>query len=193
MVKEILQMGMVILHLSGSYAFAKKGNYYNILMDRWQNPSFNIGEAVNKQDWTFFMQSTTPWKKRLWLYHWKRGKTLGDWSWTWRSGWLQVCGKERLRWCAPILQAALFDKAVVIRAKAAQVWGRLYSGTGNAEIGGLLEKAYLLKENDRNGKPLFVKKRILFALKSIGGSKNLVKGRGLAKADEQMLAYWEKL
>ena len=53
MVKEILQMGMVILHLSGSYAFAKKGNHYNILMDRWQNPSFNIGEAVNKQDWTF--------------------------------------------------------------------------------------------------------------------------------------------
>lgn len=193
MVKEILYLGITMLHLSSSPVLAKKGNHYKSLMNSLQSPGFDISQAATKEDWTFFMQSTTPWKKRLWQYHLKQGKALGDWSWTWRSGWVQVCGKERVPWCLEILQDALFDKALVIRAKAAQIWGRLYSGTGNATVGGLLEKAYGLKANNRNGKPLFIKKRILFALKSIGGDKNLMKGRNLAKSNAQMLAYWEKL
>ncbi|NRA44686.1 MAG: hypothetical protein HRU09_07005 [Oligoflexales bacterium] len=193
MVKEIMLMGLVMLHLSGPSVFAKNSNHYKKLMNRWQQPTFDISKAATKEDWTFFMQSTTPWKRKLWQYHQRQGKSLGDWSWTWRSGWLQVCGQTPKKWCLQILQSALFDKALVIRAKAAQIWGRLYSGTGNSSIGDLLEKAYQLKANNRNGKPLFVKKRILFALKSIGGDKNLSKGKALVKTDSQMQAYWERL
>ena len=193
MVKENLFMAVVILLLSGTSGYAKKGNQYSKLINRWQEPSFDISKAVTKEDWAFFMQSNARWKKQLWHYHWKRGKSLGDWSWTWRSAWLQFCGRESQKWCFEILQAALFDKALVIRAKAAQMWGRLYSGTGNPKVGGLLEKAYRLKTNNRNGKPLFIKKRILFALKTIGGDENLSKGRILASSDAQMLDYWEKL
>ncbi|MFK7825119.1 MAG: hypothetical protein AB8G05_13265 [Oligoflexales bacterium] len=193
MIKVFLYLCIAMLHLSSNSGLARKSNQYSKLTNHWQDPGFDISKAVSKEDWSFFMQSAITWKKQFWHYHWNRGKSLGDWSWTWRSGWLQVCSQESKKWCTQILQAALFDKALVIRAKAAQVWGRLYSGTGNPAIGGMLEKAYQMKENNRNGKPLFIKKRILFALKSIGGDKNLITGRNLASSNVQMLDYWQRL
>src|SRR4051794_17626483 len=77
---------------------------------------FDIAREPATADWRFFIKSPEANREKLWSYHQGRGKGLKDWAWGWRLGWVRVCGQSNRPLCGEILRAALFDKALVVRA-----------------------------------------------------------------------------
>jgi hypothetical protein len=155
--------------------------------------AFRWDQEPKKADWRYFMKASDGERKKLWEYHEKAGHKLGQWAWGWRLGWVRACGESKEAYCEKLLQAALFDKALVVRAEAATRFGRRYDGTKNAGIVSLLADAFRNKENVRNGAPLFVDERILFALHQVGGEQALKAGTRLAAQYPATAAYWKKL
>ena len=153
----------------------------------------DITKPIEQTDWKFFLDSTQTWRAKLWEFYTYQGKKLSDWSWTWRLAWIRVCHLDHSNWCSDIMEDSLKDKAMVVRSKAAKLWGRRYLGTKDTKAGLKLSKVYHLRENDRHGKPMFVKKSILSALKDIGGEKNLQLGKKLSATQDLMKHYWNSL
>ena len=91
------------------------------------------------------------------------------------------------------MRQALSDKALVVRAEAATRIGRRYDGSGDAKIVELLTGAYKHHGNSRNGKPLFVQNRILYALHQVGGKDALAEGKSLAGLHPETKSYWTRL
>lgn len=163
------------------------------LKEKFNSQSFSIRQPASKEDWLFFMQSEQNWRKSLWKFFSKRNHQLKDWSWTWRLAWIRVCEHDEDQWCSRIMYQGLFDRALIVRAKTANSWGRRFYGTKNKKAGKILEKAFHLSENNRKGKPMFVKNRILFALKNIGGNSNQILGKQLASSRAETQSYWNNL
>ena len=155
--------------------------------------NFEISKEPTKSDWKHFHNSTETQRYKLWFYHLKQGKKLKDWAWGWRLGWIRVCANSKKKYCRTILRRALFDKAMVVRAEAATLIGRVYEGTNNPRIVKLLKRAYKIKRNFRSGKPMFVTERILFALHRVGGASIAEEGLQLAKSHPKTHDYWTKV
>jgi hypothetical protein len=154
---------------------------------------FDIAKEPTPSDWRFFIKAKEASREKLWTYNTRRGKQLGDWAWGWRLGWVRVCAQSDRPYCAAVLEAALVDKALVVRAEAATRIGRRFEGTGDAHAAALLESAFADRRNVRGGKPMFVQARILFALHGIGGEAPRAAGRRLAASHPTLTAYWAKL
>lgn len=154
---------------------------------------FDIKKSPQTADWRYFIKASEPERERLWTYHEGRGVGLGQWAWGWRLGWVRVCGASERPICQKILGAALFDKALVVRAEAATRFGRRYEGTADDAIVSLLAKAYRNPRNVRNGKPLFVQQRILFALHRVGGERARSEAAALAAGNAESKSYWARL
>lgn len=135
---------------------------------------FSIDKPATKEDWQFFFRSTYSWQQTLWNYFKKQNKSLKDWHWTWRMGWIKVCTNLQGQWCKDIIKEGILDKAAVVRAEASVAIGRIYENTFDKEMIELLQQAYILPANyDRKGQPIFTCFRILQSLSVIGGAQQV--------------------
>lgn len=155
--------------------------------------SFDIGAEPSKSDWRYFIRAPERVREDLWLRKARAGKRLAQWSWGWRLGWVRVCGGSERAFCAEILQEALLDKALVVRAEAATRIGSRFAGSADARVVGLLEQAFRNKHNLRGGRPLFVQQRILYALHQIGDEGQRERATALAATHKDTQAYWRRL
>lgn len=155
--------------------------------------TFNIAAEPMPSDWKYFLNAPASFRQGLWQYNIERGKELKHWAWQWRLGWVRACTESADQYCQQIFKAALSDRAVVVRADAAARLGRRFAGTSNSWAAGLLLAAARDPRNLRHGQPLYIQQRILFALKQIGGSKNLLAAETIARANKKSAAYWDKL
>ncbi len=154
---------------------------------------FRWDQEPKKSDWRYFIKAAEADREKLWSYHVKAGHALGQWSWGWRLGWVRTCSESKADFCGRILRSALFDKALVVRGEAATRFGRRFDGSGNADAVTLLADAYRNEKNTRNGTPLYVQERILFALHEIGGAQAAKAGLRLAATHPTTTVYWKKL
>lgn len=156
-------------------------------------PVFSIEISPSGEDWRYFHQMLPASRAELWQDHKNNKKTLKDWSWGWRLGWVQSCIKDKAPYCNAIIRDALKDKALVVRAEAATQIGRAYEGTGNPAMIRALTDAYNNTRNLRRGKPMYVQRRILYAIKQIGGGQASATGLRLASENAATNDYWKKL
>ena len=155
--------------------------------------TFAISAAPTPADWRYFLKAPERSRAKLWSHHAAQGKKLKDWSWGWRLGWVRACGLVTSAPCPEIIDQALTDKALVVRAEAASWLGRRLAGTADARATSQLKSAFLNPRNHRHGRPLFVEQRILFALHQVGGPDADAAGAELAAADPALELYWQKL
>jgi len=155
--------------------------------------SFDIAAAPQNADWKYFLNAPESFRQSLWQYNTQRGKALKDWAWQWRLGWLRACSESVVPYCMRIFEAALADRAVVVRADAATRLGRRYDGSGNSWATEILIRAAQNPRNSRHGNPLYIQQRILFALKTIGGSRATAEAGRIARIHKGSAAYWDKL
>lgn len=155
--------------------------------------NFDIKKEPAKADWRYFLKAPEASREQLWTYHSSQGRQLKDWAWGWRLGWVRACADSTREQCGQIMRQALGDKALVVRAEAATKLGRRFEGSKDAKVVDLLAQAFQNKGNSRNGKPLFVQNRILFALYQIGGDEALARGGKLAAGHALTRSYWTRL
>lgn len=155
--------------------------------------SFDIKTAPSQATWKYFLSSGPLNQQKLWTSQMNQELKLRDWAWQWRLAWIQACENQLISPCPEILEQALFDPAMVVRARAAEAWGSLFEGKGDVKVMSKLRQAFELPENDRNGKPLLVKFRILSSLWQVGGQAVVAQVQILADRHPRTKAYWQKL
>jgi hypothetical protein len=154
---------------------------------------FDYTKEPSTEDWRYFHKLEAHAQEKVWNSFIKKGVKLNDWSWAWRLGWIRACQTNRKDFCNHILVQALGDRAAVVRGEGATALGRLYENSGRKDIIKHLEKSGLDSRNFRNGKPLFVQKRILFAIVGIGGSDAAGSASKIAKTHKELDNYLKKL
>lgn len=157
------------------------------------SPLFDASKDPAPRDWQRFHQMSEDEREALWLDQERHGKGLARWAWGWRLGWVRVCTFSARAYCRDLLEKALFDKALVVRAEAAARLGDRFEDTHNPRIVSLLAKAFERDDNARNKKPMFVQFRILYALKQVGGPDAEVVGARLSKSHGKAKDYWQTL
>ncbi len=156
----------------------------------------DIRKSPNTTEWQTLNRLSASKLGRLWRYHSSRGKSLKDWSWEWRIGWVRLCLKpsnKPIKHCGKIIESGLTDPALVVRSETAKHLGYSYRGTENLRVVQLLASAYKDQRNYRNNKPLFIQKYILFALTQIKGKEAQVTGGRLASQNLDTKKYWKKI
>ena len=154
---------------------------------------FEVSKEPEKRDWQSFHKAEPGFRAELWKYHQKRQIDFSAWSWGWRMGWVRACSNDPKGYCADILEKALSDKALVVRAEAATQLGRIFDNSKNEKFSNLLLKALNNPKNFRNKKPLFVQQRILFAIKQIGHADTIEQSNTASKAHPDLAVYWSKI
>jgi hypothetical protein len=160
---------------------------------RAEGRSFNISAAPSVSDWRYFQNMPPNELARLWQDHEKTGKKLRNWSWQWRIGWMKVCMHSKSSYCDALLREGLSDKAMVVRSEAAAGLGQRFEGTRDQATLQLLAHAYKDAKNERNGKPLLIRYRILFAIDQIAGKHASDMGRDLSASHARTVRYWETI
>ncbi len=156
-------------------------------------PAFLFDATPSPSDWKSFHGLPFHKQKEIWDQASRQGKSFKDWAWEWRIGWTRACAKVKDQWCDDLLQAALFDEALVVRTEAATRLGERFVDTRDINIVKLLERAWKDPRNLRNGERLFIGQRILFALRKIGGDQALSTGQRLSLTHKSTKAYWDRL
>ncbi len=154
---------------------------------------FEVSQEPQKRDWQSFHKAEPAFRAALWKYHQNRQIQFRNWAWGWRMGWVRACSRDPQGYCADILENALSDKALVVRAEAATQLGRIFDNTKNENFSNLLVQALNNKKNFRNKKPLFVQQRILFAIKQIGNENAIKQSEIVSKSHPDLAAYWTKI
>lgn len=154
---------------------------------------FSVESTPTAADWRWFHAMPFHKQKALWDTASRQGKRLSDWSWEWRLAWLRACATSTDRWCDDLTRGALFDRALVVRAEAAAKLGERYADTKDRSLVALLEKAYRDPRNTRNGRPVFIGERILFAMKRVGGDHARDAATRLAGASPETRDYWKRV
>lgn len=154
---------------------------------------FEVSREPEKRDWQSFHKADPTFRAELWKYHQKRQIDFSAWSWGWRMGWVRACSNAPTGYCAEILEKALFDKALVVRAEAATQIGRIFDNSKNEKFSSLLLKALSNPKNFRNKKPLFVQQRILFAIKQINNTDAMRESNTASKSHPDLAVYWSKI
>jgi hypothetical protein len=179
---KFYQMGLILLLFSGSW------------MGHAATPSsWNWTRSPEKKDWQTFMKMSEADHNTLWKDLRTRGLTFEKLSWEWRTGWVQVCTRRSSKLCSHILQWALFDRALVVRAESASAMGERFAGSGHAPALRLLATAYAVQQNKKGKDPLYVQFRILHAIQQIGGTESRSLGHRLAHGSPATARYWERL
>lgn len=154
---------------------------------------FEVGKEPAPRDWKAFHKAPPAFRQALWTYHQKRGIGFKGWSWGWRMGWVRACAQAPTGYCSSVLNEALADKALVVRAEAATQLGRIYDGTKDRDIANKLIVALKNPKNFRAGKPLFVQQRILFALHQIGNKDTASEVKKVASGHPDLAVYWQRV
>ncbi len=159
-------------------------------------PYANIKIPPSTKSWREFLQATPQRQNELWSFHKGEGRSLKDWNWAWRLGWIRVCSKNspsKLEFCEDVFREGLQDKALLVRAETASAVQKVYTGSGNVKHLDGLKATFSMPSNWRNGSPLFVQKRVLSALHSIGGDKANTLGNELSKSHPEFERFWHSL
>jgi hypothetical protein len=114
-------------------------------------------------------------------------------SWQWRMGLVRKCRESNEEFCRRQLVSSLDDPALVVRNESVGVFAARYSQSGDSKALSILEHAFSNPKNFRAGKPLFVQRKILFAIHEIGGIEAKALGHRLSKVDSNLKVYWSKL
>jgi len=146
-----------------------------------------------RKNWVYFHGLSGDGRAGIWNRTDKPLHQLKNWHWSWRLGWVQSCTYDNQDYCGSVLRQALTDKALVVRAEAATRLGQRYEGSKDMHAINWLEAAYQNPKNLRNTKPLFVQRRILYALKQIDGEAALNSGQRLAQSHVTTTDYWQKI
>jgi hypothetical protein len=157
---------------------------------------FDIKSSAGEKDWTYFFAAKASWRLSLWKYQENLGNSLDNWHWTWRIGWVKVCDKKtdiKLEHCKKAMTQARTDNALVVRAELVNLLGTKFIGTENTEVIRTLKKMYSDKRNSRAGKPLYIQKQIIYAIKSVGGDFANETASILAKSHPEIASYYMKL
>jgi len=163
----------------------RRGELVTKVFDHRQEPS--------REDWRYFLRLDSPTQDRIWRSFSDRHIQLKDWSWAWRLGWVRACNTNRRDFCDTVLREALTDRALVVRAEAVSAYGRIFENTERADVVHLMAQVAKDKRNLRHQKPLFIQKRIIFALHSIGGRKAEVLAKEISNADHSLKSYYAKI
>ena len=158
--------------------------------------SFDIKTNASESDWQYFFGAKPNWRFSLWKYQTNLGKSLSDWHWTWRIGWIKSCSKAsdiKSEHCSEVIKQGKNDKALVVRSEVVNYLSSVYSGSGNSKAVAELEGLFKDKRNQRAGKPLYIQKQIIYALKGIGGHRASKSASNLAKSHPEIANYYEKL
>jgi len=156
----------------------------------------DIAKSPTQAEWRTFNNLSSKKILQLWSYHSARGKKLTDWSWEWRIGWVRSCLKPNNKaknYCLKVIKDGLSNDALVVRSETAKHLGISYQGSENSKIIKMLVQAYKDKRNQRNQKPLFIQKYILFSLSQIQGKEAKYIGETLANRHSEMKLYWQKI
>lgn len=154
---------------------------------------FDIAAQPSPPDWEYFFKLDDQSRMKLWIFHKKRNRGLAQWSWEWRLAWVRACIKSDQSYCQEVLDQALNDNALVVRAEVATQLGIHFANTKNIEVIEKLSTLFQDKRNVRNGKPLYIQQRILYAISEIGGELAVTTGARLANQHRSTNAYWTKL
>ena len=160
-----------------------------------QLPKFVIHESASAADWQYFMQQPFTAKQDLWNYHSTLGRSLKDWHWQWRLGWIRACAHRQhlqTKLCQQIITLGETDKAMVVRGTLARIFGEIYQGRAHQPTIIRLKRMFANPQNYRHGKPLFVNYTILGALAKIGGTTSQQLTYQLASQHPQTLAYYHQ-
>ena len=147
----------------------------------------------SKKTWQYFFKMPKQARGALWLNKKARGVKLKDWSWEWRLAWVRLCSESQNPHCLSILEDAIADPALVVRAEAVRALGLRYRGTANSDALAGLAKEFKNPKNKRRKKPLFIHFRILKAIKDIGGKESKILGTHLASSFAKTDSYWKGL
>ena len=104
----------------------------------------------------------------------KLGVSFEDWHWTWRIGWIKSCKRAediQLKHCQKIIERGAKDNALVVRSETVTFLSEVHAGSKDQKIVKILENIFRDERNIRNGKPLYIQKQIVYALKNIGGQR----------------------
>ena len=157
----------------------------------------DLNSAPKPTTWKAFMQ--TPVADMMTyilthhLYKPESGLDTRKVKWEWRMGIIRKCQKSNDVNCRKLLASTLNDPALVVRNEAVTSFATRYQGSGNREALEILEHVFSDPKNYRNGKPLFVQKKILYAIHEIGGLEARSLGHRLSSGHSELKSYWSKL
>lgn len=191
--RELLSLFVFVLCFPGLSLAKTLTSKERPLSDSHKGALLAPRKAPTLSDWRFFQEMKDGERESLWMHHARQGLALKDWIWGWRMAWVKACTFAKEDYCGALLETALSDKAMVVRAEAATRLGERLEGKQDARAIQILAEAFKNPRNIRNGKPLFVQQRILFAIKQIGGAHGDQVGTDLVKSDKQSAAYWSAL
>ena len=153
-------------------------------------------KAPERIEWSRFMEMSTKEAEALWNDQAYRGTHFADWNWKWRLAWVKLCAanpKSSARFCDNILDEALADKALVVRAEAASTIGTLYEGTMDPVSSRKLLSVLKDPRNRRNDVPVMAQRRAMYSIMKIGHADSIrAAGEAVAK-DATLKNYWAKL
>jgi hypothetical protein len=158
-----------------------------------EDHQFDISGQPSPADWEYFFKLDETTRMKLWAYHQKRERKLGHWSWEWRLAWVRTCMKSDKNYCEKVIEQALEDKALVVRAETATRLGTKHAGSKNRDIVNKLAAAFQHPGNQRNGRPMYIQQRILYAISEVGGDYATQTGARLASTNSSTSTYWGKL
>ena len=178
--KMTLIMG---IYLMANLSMAREGGLFD----------FDHKEPPSKETWQYFFKMPDKDRDELWRSKKKAGVELEDWPWQWRLAWVRFCSGSKKEACGRILERALFDKALVVRAETARALSVRFRATKNQKALTALEKAYQNPKNSRNGRPMYVLREILRGIRDIGGEEAMVLGKRLAGGHPDTKTFWDSL
>ena len=185
---------LINITLSGILAGAFTAHAKPVSIPIWKKfETFAASKEPGTADWRYFHRLNELEKAQLWNHFAKQNKKLQYWHWGWRLAWVRSCELDRSPHCQSILREGLHDRALFVRAEAAEVIGNRFRGTQNLAALSALKEAYENPRNLRNGKPLIVQQRILYAMHLIGGEAAKQGASRLAASSQQTLNYWRRL
>lgn len=154
-------------------------------------------QAPNQNEWKSMIALRPQDHGRVWT---EAGQNqivkLSQWYWSWRMAWVRTCTKERFAIhsiCHRIMNQAIEDEAAMVRSEVAHRIGIIYRGTSDQNAISMLLAAAKNPKNFRNGKPLFVQRRILYALNEIGGQQAWKEGSRIASLHPASESFWNGL
>lgn len=190
-IRGYLIAGTFSLCLGSKVALAKvvKPNNYESL------EIFPVDREINPHEWETFLNAKQSERHKLWQLQTSKGRRLKNWNWTWRIAWVRVCAQSSKAYCGEIMNEALVDQALVVRAEAVSRLGDRFENTGfqYENVIRAIEKAYDHPGNIRNGKPLYIKEKIINTLNRITNEPKSKRIEKLAKKHPSTFEYWKKI
>ena len=153
-------------------------------------------KAPEGVEWSRFMELSIKEAEALWNDQAHKGVRFAGWNWKWRLAWVKLCAlnpKAGAKFCDEILDEALTDKALVVRAEAASAIGDLKEGSMDPVASRKLLAVLRDPRNRRNDVPVMAQKRAMYSLVKIGHADSIRAADEVVSRDSALRLYWNKL